>query len=130
RFNHDGKSRDINEAISLHEERPLLHPVGHGSRDKASSSLGSVIFRCSQQCSGISGINDINRAINLYHDTPMLRPPGHPRRDTTLNGLACALIVRYHSVHVSDDLDEAIKLFRKCPPLPKPEHRRTRNLSL
>lgn len=55
----------------------------------------------------------------------MLRRPRHPRRDTTLNDIACALIIRYRSVHVSDDVDEVIKLLREC----LLEHRRTRNLS-
>jgi hypothetical protein len=71
RFKHEGESRDIDEAISLHEEALLLHPVRHESRDRTLSSLASAILHRFQQCSDISDINDINRAINLYRDTLM-----------------------------------------------------------
>ncbi|KAG1731574.1 hypothetical protein EDB19DRAFT_2041766 [Suillus lakei] len=63
----------------------------------------------------------------------MLRPPGNLRWGTTLSDLAYALVVRYRRMHVSDDLNEAINLFRESlwllQPGCLPEYRRAPKLS-
>jgi hypothetical protein len=43
----------------------------------------------------------------------MLRPPGHPCRDIALGNLAHALTTRHDKSHVSEDLYEAIDLYRE-----------------
>ncbi|KAG1721718.1 hypothetical protein EDB19DRAFT_1917141 [Suillus lakei] len=44
RFNHQRKSYDLNEAISLYEEEALrLHPVGHKYRDTSLDNLGGAL---------------------------------------------------------------------------------------
>ncbi|KAG1906835.1 uncharacterized protein F5891DRAFT_1181151 [Suillus fuscotomentosus] len=92
RYNHQGKPNDLNEAISLHEEALRLRPVGHKYRD--------------------SSIND----LGLYCEALTLRPPGHPHHDTTLNNLALTLNTS------SEDLNEAIDLFRESLRLKRLDH--------
>ncbi|KAG1850115.1 CHAT domain-containing protein [Suillus tomentosus] len=89
RFDHQGKPNDLHEAISLHQEALRLCPVGHKYRDYSLNCLG------------------------LHREALMLCPPGHSCRDTTLNNLAVALKTRYDKSHVSEDLNEAIDLYRE-----------------
>jgi tetratricopeptide (TPR) repeat protein len=108
RFNYQGKSHDLDEAISLYEEMLLLHPVGHISRDTSLDNLGRALRTHFRQH---GDIDDINRAVNLRREALVLCPPGNSSRHKRLNNLALALKVRYGKLDDSKDLDEAIDLY-------------------
>ncbi|KAG1764772.1 hypothetical protein EV702DRAFT_1204864 [Suillus placidus] len=108
RFVHQGKSHDLDEAISLYEEALHLRPVGHEFRDLSLDNLGAALrTRFSDRG------DDITRAISLGREALTLRSPGNRRRDTTLGNLASALNTRYDKSHVSEDLNEAIDMYRE-----------------
>ncbi|KAG2066888.1 hypothetical protein BDR04DRAFT_1120822 [Suillus decipiens] len=100
RFNHQGNYY-VNNAISLYEEALHRRPVGH----KHPNAL-STRFRQHRD------VNDISRAISLHREAPTLCPPGSPYRDNTVNNLSFALKDKYEKSGVSEDLNEAIDLFR------------------
>jgi hypothetical protein len=108
RFDHQGSSDDLNEAISLHEEALRLRPVGHKYRNFSLDNLGGALRSRFNQG---GDVNDI-RSISLRREALMLCPPGNPSRDTTLNNLALALKTRYENLDASEDLDEAINFYR------------------
>ncbi|KAG0696809.1 hypothetical protein DFH29DRAFT_879140 [Suillus ampliporus] len=110
RFNHQGKSHDLDEAISLHEEALWLHPVGHASCYASLDNLGGALRT---RFSHRGDINDINRAISLFREALTLCPPGHPRHHIILNNLALALTTRHDKLPASEDLNEAINLYRE-----------------
>ncbi|KAG2339280.1 hypothetical protein BDR05DRAFT_992138 [Suillus weaverae] len=109
RFNYQGNSDDLNEAISLYEEALRLRPVGHKYHDSSLNNLGTaLITRFNQHYD----VNDVMRVISLQHEALTLCPPGNPYRDYTLNNLASAVKARYEKLDTSEDLNEAIDLFR------------------
>jgi CHAT domain-containing protein len=105
RFDHQGNSDDLNEAILLYEEALRLCPVGHKYRDLSLNNLGlAILARFKQR----RDVNDITRAISLQREALTLRPPGNPHHDYTLNNLALSLQTRNDKL----DLNEVIDLFR------------------
>ncbi|KAG2364434.1 CHAT domain-containing protein [Suillus spraguei] len=111
RFDHQGNPDDLNEAISLYEEALRLCPVGHKYRDFSLDNLGGALYTRFKQRGG-DDVNDIIRSISLRRQALTLRPPGNPNRDTSLNNLAITLQTRYEKLDTSEDLNEAIDLFR------------------
>ncbi|KAG1729213.1 CHAT domain-containing protein [Suillus paluster] len=119
RFSHERKSHDLDEAISLCEEALRLRPLGHEFRYIPLINLG---VRTSNPF-----------PVSLAREALTLCPPGLPKRDATLSNLATILHKRYDEVHVSEDINEAISLYRtslrsKQPGDPE-HHRFLNNLS-
>ncbi|KAG1851961.1 CHAT domain-containing protein [Suillus subluteus] len=117
RFDHQGRSHDLDEAICVYEEALRMCPVGHETHDASLDTLGGALR-----------VRFIERAINLRREALTLNPPGHPDHDAALNNLAITLDIRYDKLDVSEDLDEAINLYReslRLKRLDNPERHRT-----
>ncbi|KAG2128993.1 hypothetical protein DEU56DRAFT_915312 [Suillus clintonianus] len=72
-FDHQGKSHDLDEVVSMHEEALRLYPVGHKIRD---SSLHNLVGALRTRLNKCGDIDDINRANSLHRKAPTLNPPG------------------------------------------------------
>ncbi|KAG1844991.1 hypothetical protein F4604DRAFT_1937229 [Suillus subluteus] len=91
RFEHQGRSHDLDEAICLYEE--FLHGMPSAPRF---NQRGNV--------------NNINRAISLHSEALTSSLPGHPDHDIVIKNIAIAGMTNWISI---EDLDEAINLYRK-----------------
>ncbi|EDR07690.1 uncharacterized protein LACBIDRAFT_294471 [Laccaria bicolor S238N-H82] len=120
RFDRQGASNDLDEAISLHQEALLLRPAPHPERSSSLNNLANALqSRFEQQ--GAS--NDLDKAISLHQEALLLQPAPHPDRSSSLNNLAAALQGHFEQRGASNDLDEAISLHREAlllQPAPHP----------
>ncbi|KAG0693224.1 hypothetical protein DFH29DRAFT_1040226 [Suillus ampliporus] len=110
RFDHQGKSHDLDEAISWHEEVLRQRPIGHQFRCFSLNDLGDTLRNFFEK---YGDTNDVNRAISLFREALTLCPPGHPIRDIVLNNLALTFTTRHDKLPASKDLNEAIDSFRE-----------------
>ncbi|KAG1830064.1 CHAT domain-containing protein [Suillus subalutaceus] len=110
RFDHQGNSDDLNEAISLHEEALRLRPVGHKYRHFSLDNLGFAPLQPVSTNATLDASEDLDEAINLFRDSLQLRPHGHPRRHTALHNLSSALRSRFTQTRKNEDVEEAIRL--------------------
>ncbi|KAG2350993.1 hypothetical protein BDR05DRAFT_943283 [Suillus weaverae] len=99
RFFHQHNPNNLDDAISFLEEALRLLPFWHQYRDSSLDNIGGAFIT--------------RFAISLRREALTLRPPGHPRRGTTLTNLAVALKARYDRLDVSEDLNEAIDMYRE-----------------
>ncbi|KDR83220.1 hypothetical protein GALMADRAFT_874858 [Galerina marginata CBS 339.88] len=110
RFEQQGASNDLNEAISLHREALLLQPATHPDHSTSLNNLANVLHtRFEQQ--GTS--NDLDEAISLHQDALLLWQAPHPDRSMSLSNLAFALHTRFEQRGISNDLNEAVSLHRE-----------------
>ncbi|KAG1847676.1 CHAT domain-containing protein [Suillus subalutaceus] len=113
RFDHQRRSHDLDEAICVYEEALRMCP----GAPSASVSSDVVMLMTLTKLSA-----SVARAL-------MLIPPGHPDHHTALHNLAITLKIRYDNLDVSEDLDEAINLYRESLRLTRLDHpERHRNL--
>ncbi|KAG2352601.1 hypothetical protein BDR07DRAFT_1565363 [Suillus spraguei] len=101
RFDHQGKPNDLDEAIFLTKSTA---PAACWAqiRDFLLDNLGgSLIARFNK------------RAISLHREALTLRPPGHPIVTPRLTTLPSRSKTRYDELDVSEDLNEAIDLYRE-----------------
>ncbi|KAN0094931.1 CHAT domain containing protein [Tylopilus felleus] len=120
KFEREGKTSYIDEAVNLGHEALDLYPPGHRKRAVASASLAIYLHARYQQ---FRWTKDLDEAIALGREALGLRPEGHPDRSSYLNNLAICLSTRYEQLGVMQDLDEAIVLDREALSLRSEGHR-------
>ena len=119
KFEQEGGTNHVDEAIVLDREALELCPPGHPERP---FSLNRLATHLQQRYKQLGPIMDLDEAIVLYRDALDLLPPGHSHRWTSMLGLAACLTNRYEQLGVMGDLNEAIVLGRGALGLCPPEH--------
>ncbi|KAN0085817.1 CHAT domain containing protein [Tylopilus felleus] len=111
KFEREGRTSYIDEAVNLGNEALDLCPPGHRKRTVALSSLAIYLHVRYQR---FKRTKDLDEAIVLDREVLGLRPKGHPDRSHSLNSLAVHLSTRYKQFGAMQDLDEAIVLDREA----------------
>ncbi|KAG2738274.1 hypothetical protein P692DRAFT_20882755 [Suillus brevipes Sb2] len=104
RFDHQGNSEDLDQAIALHREALALRPVGHTDR---SSSLNNLASGLSTHFDHRGNAEDLDQAIALAREALALLPVGHTGRSNSLGNLAALLSTRFDHRGNAEDLNES-----------------------
>lgn len=110
RFQRDGLSSDLEEAILLYRRCLELRPSTHTSRSNSLDSLAHAIairFDRNKQYS------DLDEIVSLHREAVKLRPTNHPGRSMSLHNLSVTLVSRSQENGVRGDLDEGVALARE-----------------
>ena len=126
KFEQEGRTSYIDEAVKLGNEALDLCPPGHRKRAVASSSLAIYLYARYQR---LKWTKDLDEVIALDQEALGLRPEGHPGRSQSLHNLAVHLSTRYMQLGVMQDLNETIVLNREALGL-RPEGHPDRSQSL
>ncbi|KAG1745619.1 TPR-like protein [Suillus lakei] len=114
-----GVLSDLDEAIEFHRAALPLRPPTHSLRSWSLHNIAiSLIHRFERR--GIP--SDLDEAIECHRAALLLRSFGHSDRSASLNALAISLQHRFKQRDITSDLDEAIELQREALPLCHPSH--------
>ncbi|KAG8927516.1 hypothetical protein FRC02_008088 [Tulasnella sp. 418] len=111
RYEQQGESQDLEDALECFRTALSLKPTGHARRDLSLNNLASCLghrYRLKREA------QDLEEAIRCIQETLHLRSLGHPLRSGSLNNLATCLEDRYGDMGDARDLDQAISYNREA----------------
>ncbi|KAJ7731070.1 tetratricopeptide repeat-containing protein [Mycena metata] len=124
RFEQQGNTKDIEDAIVLFREAVALSTQSHPNRDSFLHNLGTAV---KSRFERRGDRKDMDEAIELLNQALVFRASPHPDRDKSLDTLALVVSERFKQHRDLKDIDQAVELFEELLTVyapPHPDHAR------